>query len=637
MNAQLELQTTFRTISKPLYTPVAQGTLQRATIQPSSLSPHPSEAPPSVRDVLPSPGQPLDAGSRAFMEPQFSHDFSRISTYIPAVQRIQTKLAINEPGDKYEQEANRIADQVMMGVLPGAELTGPQLTSSPSMIRRAFAGKVAQMPETETTAGTNSAGLIADDDTGELGPGQMRKSEFLDELQRAICAAADAELAAVGRSTNGCPYLEKWMGYYRTREGQQVERTVRRYAPETAGVTTARGYIPLIRERVRQAVAVWARTGEFTGVPEGVSPKMPGAGTETGAEETRRTTGSVQFKGCEGSVSHADNPRAIQAQLGSGAALNTGFKSRMESAFGHDFSRVRVHTDNHADELSRSLNARAFTIGSDIAFASGEYQPGTLIGDALIAHELAHVAQQGAATSEPMHKSSSDYNGLEEDADRSAVGATVSLWSGVKSGMAAIAANAMPRLRAGLRVQRCGSSSTRQGPVIPTLLRPEYVSNSIYRPCGEFFLFINWFTNGRLGYIVQEITNTYSVKDCAGAADTSDAPTPHFYEAWEVDARGNVTPELVSPNGRVNDKWSRPPRTEANGTPGSQGNWSTKGKVYWAATLDPAASFRVGAVYDAHDLLSTTIRPNNLGKVFKEHGVAGKWNCCGGANDHDPV
>ena len=70
----------------------------------------------------------------------------------------------------------------------------------------------------------------------------------------------------------------------------------------------------------------------------------------------------------------------------------------MSAAFGYDFSGVRVHTDAKAGELSSQLNARAFTIGSDVAFAGGEYQPGTLIGDALIAHELAHVVQQGGGT-----------------------------------------------------------------------------------------------------------------------------------------------------------------------------------------------------------------------------------------------
>src|SRR6266487_609777 len=73
----------------------------------------PSTVPPIVQDVLHSPGQPLDAGTRDFMEPRFGHDFSRIPTYTSTAGAIQTKLAINKPGDEFEQEADRIADQVL--------------------------------------------------------------------------------------------------------------------------------------------------------------------------------------------------------------------------------------------------------------------------------------------------------------------------------------------------------------------------------------------------------------------------------------------------------------------------------------------------------------------------------------------
>jgi Domain of unknown function (DUF4157) len=120
---------------------------------------------------------------------------------------------------------------------------------------------------------------------------------------------------------------------------------------------------------------------------------------------------------------------------------------------------VRVHADSRAAELSTSLNARAFAIGNQVAFAAGEYRPGTSIGDALIAHELAHVVQQGEGTpAEPMAKGASEYSRLEEDADTSAVSAMVSLWSGTKTTLKSIGANALPRLRSGLRLQRCGGN-----------------------------------------------------------------------------------------------------------------------------------------------------------------------------------
>jgi len=62
--------------------------------------------------------------------------------------------------------------------------------------------------------------------------------------------------------------------------------------------------------------------------------------------------------------------------------------------FGHDFSRVRVHTDARAATVARSLDALAFTVGDDIAFAPGQYRPGSDEGRALLAHELTHTIQQ---------------------------------------------------------------------------------------------------------------------------------------------------------------------------------------------------------------------------------------------------
>jgi hypothetical protein len=63
----------------------------------------------------------------------------------------------------------------------------------------------------------------------------------------------------------------------------------------------------------------------------------------------------------------------------------------METRFGHDFSRVRVHTDSRA---ARAVRALAFTSGHNIVFDAGQYAPGTETGTRLLAHELTHVVQQ---------------------------------------------------------------------------------------------------------------------------------------------------------------------------------------------------------------------------------------------------
>jgi len=68
----------------------------------------------------------------------------------------------------------------------------------------------------------------------------------------------------------------------------------------------------------------------------------------------------------------------------------------METHFAHDFSNVRVHTDDKAAQSADAVNASAYTVGRHIVFASGAYAPDSSAGKQLLAHELAHVVQQGA-------------------------------------------------------------------------------------------------------------------------------------------------------------------------------------------------------------------------------------------------
>ncbi len=80
-----------------------------------------------------------------------------------------------------------------------------------------------------------------------------------------------------------------------------------------------------------------------------------------------------------------------------GQQLELATRTFMEPRFGHDFSRVRVHADGEASNAARVVQARAYTIGRDIVFGSGEYGPATAAGKRLLAHELTHVVQQRGA------------------------------------------------------------------------------------------------------------------------------------------------------------------------------------------------------------------------------------------------
>ncbi len=86
-----------------------------------------------------------------------------------------------------------------------------------------------------------------------------------------------------------------------------------------------------------------------------------------------------------------------------GVPLDADVRVLMEPRFGHDFSKVRIHNDDRADQSARVTKALAFTVGDDIAFAKGRYAPNSEQGRKLLAHELTHIVQQrsGSLGSDP--------------------------------------------------------------------------------------------------------------------------------------------------------------------------------------------------------------------------------------------
>jgi hypothetical protein len=92
---------------------------------------------------------------------------------------------------------------------------------------------------------------------------------------------------------------------------------------------------------------------------------------------------------------------AIRQQEGEGAPLPAAIRRTMESSYGVSFARVRVHADQRSADLNKALGAAAFTTGRHLFFRQGGFDPQSRKGQKLIAHELAHVVQQGAAPPQP--------------------------------------------------------------------------------------------------------------------------------------------------------------------------------------------------------------------------------------------
>jgi hypothetical protein len=100
-----------------------------------------------------------------------------------------------------------------------------------------------------------------------------------------------------------------------------------------------------------------------------------------------------------------------------GQPLDSTSRALFEARFGHDFSQVRVHTDDNAAESARAVRALAYTAGRDIVFGRGQYNPSGSAGRRLLAHEMTHVLQQGQEGNRHPRTVGAAHDAFEREAD----------------------------------------------------------------------------------------------------------------------------------------------------------------------------------------------------------------------------
>lgn len=317
----------------------------------------------------------------------------------------------------------------------------------------------------------------------------------------------------------------------------------------------------------------------------------------------------------------------------------------MESRFGTDFDGVRIHTGPQAARSARAVSAGAYTVGTHIVFDNGRFAPHTDDGKRTLAHELAHVVQQsrGAVSGSPMPDGalsiSDPSDPFEQEAERTATRVTAMApeqASGAHLDHAGAPGQAITDPGDGTGIDIGGPSngqhvSTSAGGTVQRQVPgpPQFSvtattrTGPTYGSCRNFNWVVDWSTTGTNGWIVQEITNSGAITGCDGSSQP--APnTPHYWEAWAVDATGKVG------DGGA-DLWFRA------GRPSTKGNWSMDGAAGFASNLDPAAGFSRTAVPDANGLMATTKAPSNLFPATAVRHRAGVWDCCPPNNFHNPA
>jgi len=135
-------------------------------------------------------------------------------------------------------------------------------------------------------------------------------------------------------------------------------------------------------------------------------------------EEEELVQPKLKVKQQESEVS-GDIQSEINRSRGRGATLDAQTRSFMGNRFGKDFSDVQIHSDSNAHQLNSKLISRAFTVGNDIFFNRGNYNPKSSDGKHLLAHELTHVVQQSNSVPHSVQRKEKPKSG-KKDTEKSA-------------------------------------------------------------------------------------------------------------------------------------------------------------------------------------------------------------------------
>jgi len=279
---------------------------------------------------------------------------------------IQAKLQVSTPGDPFEQEADRVADTVMRIPQPPAA-----------------AGEARQLQAKPLAAGITPLA-------------QRASRQPPEEEEREEAAAVQPAVQRVPLAVREDDDEEKVQR--QTDEGDEEEIQTKSLSGPSSGTPV-----------IPPAAATLS------------SPSIQRMCAECEDEQ------EVHRKEGPGAAPQVTPPVSanIRALQGGGRPLPPAAREFFELRFGADFSRVRVHTDARAEEAAKSINARAFTVGRDIAFGAAQYAPEASEGKRLLAHELAHTIQQGANTTPPASRSTLTSDPI-NDPDGSPEGETAS-------------------------------------------------------------------------------------------------------------------------------------------------------------------------------------------------------------------
>ena len=265
---------------------------------------------------------------------------------------IQPSLKVGKPGDKYEVEADQMADRIL-----------EQGSGKQTQENRFFSptGDVQLKPNGNDSGFFSAPPVFVQQETEE------------EDAQLKIESDTEVETSVLSESENS-----------------ENKQSITPNIQASPGEINTEEQLPEVEEE-EEAVQTAGFLQKSADQPDEELKEIP----------------PVQTKSDEPGDASAIEP-TLNKMSGGGSSLSDSTKAEMESGFGVDFSNVRVHTGSDAIQMNESLNAQAFTHGSNIYFNEGRYNPGTNPGKHLLAHELTHTIQQGASIQPKMIQKEDD-------------------------------------------------------------------------------------------------------------------------------------------------------------------------------------------------------------------------------------
>jgi len=261
-----------------------------------------------------------------------------------AAPAVQMKMEVNKPGDKFEQEADKMADNVI-------RMPTPPVRAKDDKLPRPGQDRLQKKDEEKI----QKAAL----------PEEKVQKKDEDKIQKAGLPEEKIQKAGLPEEK-----IQK--------AGLPEEKIQKAGLPEEKVQKAA-----LPEEKVQKA-----------GLPEEKVQKKE----DDKLQKAQAPEEKLQRKGSDAAPAvGGDVQSAIRGKTAGGQPLSADVRGQMESGFDADFGNVRIHSDPQSASLNNRLSARAFTYQNHIFFSRDQYQPGTSEGKKLLAHELTHTIQQGHA------------------------------------------------------------------------------------------------------------------------------------------------------------------------------------------------------------------------------------------------